>query len=65
MSVLDNQIVEMACPNCGKKFKKPLRWFKVNHQPCPQGCGVTFETDQFRVEIAKVERQLANLLRGL
>lgn len=65
MGLLDDQVIQVACPNCRKQFKKPVRWFKVNRQACPAGCGVTFETQQFRREIDKIERQLSGMLGGL
>ena len=64
MGFLDTQEVEITCPNCRRKIKKPLRWFKQDGHTCP-GCGALFKTDQFRRAIEQVERQLADLQRSI
>lgn len=61
MTLLDNQQIEIACPNCGTKIKKPLGWFKQQGHNCP-GCNALFKTDQFRQGLDKVERSLTDLV---
>lgn len=60
MGVLDNTVIKITCPQCGKEIKKQLRWFKSHSAACP-GCGVTFNTDQLRRVVNDVEKSLASI----
>lgn len=66
MAFLDEEaLIEFPCPNCGKKIKKSIRWFKEDGHSCPRGCGLVFKTGQFRREFEKAEKATADLARNL
>lgn len=59
MSALDNQEVEVPCENCKKKHKKTIGWIKRNSKvSCGCGAEINLKADQFRREIAKIEKSL-------
>jgi ribosomal protein L37AE/L43A len=63
---LDKTEIDITCPKCGRKTKKSIGWIKTNCQfRC--GCGESFalEADQFKSEIAKVERSVKDLQRTI
>lgn len=60
MGSLKGEQFEIPCPGCGKKVKKPLRWFERD-QACPFGCGTTFNAK----EVARViEKGLKDFMKA-
>lgn len=60
--IVDDQTLDLPCPKCGKKTKKTVRWVKANKQfTCSCGTAITLDADQFRAEIAKLEKAFAKL----
>lgn len=58
MIKLDENIIELPCPACGKNIKQKLGWFKSNSSHCPfAGCGRRLDTDEF----AKFRRMLLDV----
>lgn len=67
ISNLDGQSIDLPCPHCQRKLSQTIGKIKTNPTlRCPN-CGQTFSVDanQFRTEIAKVEKALADLGRTL
>ncbi|MEA3641875.1 MAG: hypothetical protein VBE63_18340 [Lamprobacter sp.] len=64
--IFDTTEIEIPCENCCRKIKKSIGWIK-SHRQLTCGCGATIilDTNQFKTEIAKVERSLADLKRAL
>lgn len=64
--LLDNQTIDIDCPACGHKSRKTVGWLKA-HRDFACACGQTIhiEADQFRREIAKVDKAVDDLLRKL
>lgn len=62
MSMLDNQRVEITCPNCREKMYDLLAKFKKSGYRCPK-CKLECKGEGFRKEITRIERQLENLMR--
>jgi hypothetical protein len=60
---MDDEILEISCPRCGKKIRKPVRWFKQSAQRCPFGCGTVFDTSELRRGIEQAEKDLRDLFR--
>lgn len=66
MNILEQETIDIPCENCRRKNKKTIGWIKRNKQfACICGTVISLDTDQFRREIAKVERSLADLDRML
>jgi peptide subunit release factor 1 (eRF1) len=63
VGLLDGETIEIACPNCAKKIKETIRWFKADGRACP-GCGVAFDTKEFKRAFDEMERRLSNLGGG-
>jgi len=61
----DDQILEIACPTCGKKIKEKVRWFKQEGHACPHGCGTVFKPEKFRRGIKEAEKSIADLGRKI
>ncbi len=61
---LNSVPLEFSCPACGKKIKETIRWAKGKSPKCPH-CGGVFNNDQFKPEIAKAEKSLADLKRTI
>lgn len=66
-NLLDGQTIELPCPNCGRKLPQTVAKIKTNPTLRCTGCGNSFRVDanQFRTEISKVEKSLADLKRTL
>lgn len=66
-SLLDNQIIELACPHCAHKLKERIGKLKTNPTLTCTGChqAIVVRADQLRNEIAKVEKSFADLQRTL
>jgi len=66
-SLLDDQTIELTCPHCAHKFKERIGKLKTNPTLTCSGChqSITIRADQFRNEIAKVDKSLADLRRTL
>ena len=62
----DDQTLDIPCPDCGKKAEKSVGWLKANKKFTCSGCGQTIDlqSDQFRRELAKAEKALANFMKG-
>jgi hypothetical protein len=62
----DNQSIEIPCPKCGNKAKQAIAWLKTNrHYICRRGTRIDLQADQFKREIAKVERASDEIRRTL
>lgn len=62
----DNQEIGIPCSKCGTKTNKSIGWIKGNSKfTCACGTVINLDSDQFRGEIAKVERSISNLQRTL
>lgn len=66
-SVLDSQSIELACPNCARKFTETIGKLKTNPRLTCRGCGgaISIHADDLRREIAKVDKALADLGRSV
>ena len=64
MGALDNNVVEISCPNCQAKIKKSLRWFKQSGHHCP-GCNAVLDTNQIRATVNKIEAELSKLMGSI
>ncbi len=63
---LDNEEIEIPCENCGRKSKKSFGWIKGHTEfSCACGTRIRLQAGQFKSEITKVERSLADLQRSL
>jgi peptide subunit release factor 1 (eRF1) len=60
----DNEQLEIECPKCGKKIKKPGRWFKQKNRQCPW-CGDELAMDQIGDALQKAEEGLVEAQRRL
>ncbi len=63
MGVIDNKVIEIKCPNCRKKIKEKIRKIKQGFK-CPS-CTTSFNANQFKREIDKIEKELAKLVKGI
>ncbi|MEN9375983.1 MAG: hypothetical protein RL710_1140 [Pseudomonadota bacterium] len=66
-NLLDDQTIELACPNCSRKFKERIGKLKTNPKLTCTGCStvISIDANQLRSEIAKVDKSLADLQRTL
>ena len=63
---LDSAEIEIPCQKCGSKTKKSIGWVRAHSEfTCACGATTTLDASQFKSEIAKVERSLADLQRTL
>lgn len=64
---LDGQSIELPCPHCGRKSLETIRKLNINPTLTCRHCRGTFAVDaaQFKADIAKVEKTLADLSRSL
>jgi hypothetical protein len=63
---LDNSQIPIKCDQCGKVTKKPIRWIRTNSEfSCPCGRKIRINASQFRREMAKVDKSIANLEKAL
>lgn len=62
---LDDETVDISCPDCGRKIKQKVRWFKQGGHVCPFGCGAIFETAEFRRSLQQCEEELRRFMRDL
>ena len=60
---LDKHELDIACPQCGQKTKKPIGWLKTNPQLTCLGCGtaILINADQLRTGIDGVQKAIDNL----
>ncbi len=67
MGLLDGGEVPITCPNCHKETQKTVAWLNEHDLFLCPACGVAspLETDQFRGEVAKAEREVDKFLKGL
>ena len=62
---LDKEIIEIPCPACGKKIKKPISWFKKDNL-CPHiGCGARLVADKTRRKLVAIEKELNKTISGI
>ncbi len=61
----DDEMLDIPCPDCGKNAEKSVRWLKANKKLTCSGCGQTIDlqSDQFRREIAKAEKSIADFMK--
>jgi hypothetical protein len=63
---LDQQSIEIPCPECRKKTSKTIGWINKNsHFTCSCRNVVTLNANQFRNEIRKIEDALKNFGKNL
>lgn len=59
---VDSHELELPCAKCGRKTKKSIGWIKTNNSfVCACGTTIRLDADQFRGEIAKVDKAIADL----
>ena len=63
----DDALVEIACPGCGDRTSKTLRWYKANDEwMCPScGIGVDLDGDDVRAGLKGTEQALLDLSRAI
>jgi|DEB19_MinimDraft_2_1074335.scaffolds.fasta_scaffold12976_2 uncharacterized Zn finger protein len=66
-SVLDNDTIEVPCPNCGHKLKERIAKLKTNPKLTCRSCSTAFVVDakQLKVATEKVDKALADLQRKI
>lgn len=64
---LDDQTIELTCPNCSRKLKERIGKLKTNPKLTCTKCssGINIDANYMRSEVAKVEQALAKLQRTL
>lgn len=64
---LDDQTIELTCPNCSHKLKERIGKLKTNPKLACTKCssGINIDASHMRGEVAKVEQALAKLQRTL
>lgn len=67
MGLLDDADIPILCQECGKETAKTIAWVKGHKEFACPGCGATIrvQSDQFRREVAKVEREWEKLRKKL
>lgn len=66
-SLLDDQAIELSCPNCKKKISERIGRLKTNPKLTCRACQgvIQVNADQLRTEISKVDKALTDLRRTL
>ena len=65
-SNIDNWSIPIPCPQCSKKFEKPLTWLEKNRQlTCPD-CGNEFRVNDesfraIREQVLKFEQEIRRI----
>lgn len=57
---IDEHVIELPCPACGKNIKQKISWFKRDKNCCPS-CGRRLDTDEFaafRRELVDIEKKV-------
>ena len=62
--MLDNEKLDIECPQCKAKSEIKIRDLKRSGAKCPK-CGTQFESSQFKRELETVERQLKDFGKEL
>jgi copper chaperone CopZ len=63
---LDSYEISISCTHCGNKIKKSIGWIKSNSDfICVCGTRIKLDADQFKSDIADVERSLSDLQRTI
>ena len=62
--LLDNEKIDFACPSCSRKIQMKIAQLKRSGNKCP-GCGTSFDTAEFKRELAKVDREVKKLEREM
>lgn len=61
--LFDNASIDIPCSECGHKTPKTIGWIKRhNNFACTCGTNITLDGDDFRRELAKVEKSLAKAM---
>lgn len=67
MSIFDDKIIQLTCPQCGHQFDERIGRLKDDPSiPCA-GCGATIqiEAERLRQGLESVDKQLADFKRSL
>lgn len=60
--LIDDSEVDLPCENCGHVTKKNIGWIKSHSEfICVCGTRISLDTDEFRSDLAKIERAFADL----
>ena len=51
-----------ACPQCGRKFTKTVRWLESHDEFTCTKCGAVFKTKEFRAALAKARKGADELI---
>jgi hypothetical protein len=63
---LDSGRVDLACPGCGHKNRKTVRWLKTHNEFICAGCGkVAIETSSFKKGFREVDAEIDSLTKTL
>lgn len=57
---LDKHELDIACPKCGKKTKKPIGWLNTNPQITCSGCGsvIQISADKLRAGVQSAQKAI-------
>ncbi len=59
---LDQQEIDIPCPQCGHESSKSVRWLQANERfTCACGAVIVLEHEQFRAGIKQAEKSLNEL----
>ncbi len=61
---MSSETLEIACPNCNKKIKEKIAWFKGKRQ-CPYGCGIVLDCDELARGFKNAENSINKLSRNI
>lgn len=66
-SILDNEFADLACPQCGHKFKERLGKLKTNPTLTCAKCkaAIPVDANKLRATIQKVDKSVADIQRSL
>lgn len=64
--MLEDFEIQITCRQCGATTKKPIKWIRT-HDELLCGCGehIALNAAQFKSEIAKIAKALADFERSL
>ena len=64
--ILDDATIPIPCPGCGQKTEQSIGWIKARDKfTCACGAIINLDNDQFREELAKIDRATGELERAL
>ena len=66
-SVLDNETIDIPCPNCGRKLRELVGKLKTSPKLTCRHCSTAFDVNakQFKAATEKVDKSLADLQRKI